>query len=178
MVGKMTIQELEQIIDLYGKSIYSFCIQLTGNKLVAEDLYQEIWLVACKDIEKIKSSDNVKGYLLSIAVKLWKNQRRKYAWRNRIAPEEELFEDTMQEHIDYKEDTLNLCLEQEKTQMVHKAVEGLSEKYKIIVLMFYMEEMSIKDISKAMHIPEGTVKSRLNTARKYLEKELEDYINE
>ena len=37
----MTIQELEQIIALYGKSIYSFCLQLTRNSDAADDLYQE-----------------------------------------------------------------------------------------------------------------------------------------
>ncbi|MGN0428373.1 MAG: RNA polymerase sigma factor [Agathobacter sp.] len=63
----MTIQELEQIIELYGKSIYSFCLQLTRNSVTADDLYQETWLIACRNIKKITYSKNVKSYLLSVA---------------------------------------------------------------------------------------------------------------
>lgn len=62
--------------------------------------------------------------------------------------------------------------------MVRKAVSRLDEKYRIPVLLYYMEEMSIAEVAAVMQIPQGTVKSRLDTARKRLESELEGYFNE
>ena len=174
----MTIQELEQEINLHGKHIFSFCLQLTQNKEMADDLYQETWLYACRYTDKLKSDGNIKSYLLSVAVNLWKNQRRKSAWRRRIAPEETLLEEAIEELPGKEHDGLARCLDMEKRMIVRNAVNQLNDKYRIPILLYYMEEMSISEIAKTINIPKGTVKSRLNYARRCLEKELEDFINE
>ena len=82
----MTKFELEQCIKEYGRDIYSFCKQLTCNQQEADDLYQDTFLKALEQLEKLDRRDNSKSYLLSVAVHLWKNRRRKMAWRHRIAP--------------------------------------------------------------------------------------------
>ena len=64
-------------------------------------------------------------------------------------------------------------LERERILIVRKTVNNLPERLKIIILLHYMEELTIAQISDMIHIPEGTVKSRLYHARKILEKELE-----
>lgn len=83
----MTIQELERCIQLYSKDIYSFCMHLTKEKGSADDLYQDTFLEATKKLAVIRYEDNPKSYLLSVAIRLWKNRVRKFAWRNRIAPQ-------------------------------------------------------------------------------------------
>ena len=80
----MTIQELEQIIALHGKEIYSFCNSLTGNRILADELYQDSFLKATEKLDRLQADGNIKSYLLSVALRLWKNQKRKFAWRNRI----------------------------------------------------------------------------------------------
>ena len=52
----------------------------------------------------------------------------------------------------------------------------LTERYRIPVLLYYMEEMSVSQIAEIMGIPPGTVKSRLHKARKQLESELEGLV--
>lgn len=174
----MTIQELEQVIALYGKEIYSFCLYLTGNRMTADELYQDMFLKAAENIGRLKADGNLKSYFLSVALRIWRNQRRKSAWRNRIAPMQELFEDTQENGADMQEDVLEDYLRQERMQIVRKAVSGLKEKYKIPVLLYYMEQMSVAEVAAVMGIPQGTVKSRLSIARKCLESELEEYFNE
>ena len=174
----MTIQELEQVIALYSKEIYSFCLQLTGSRTMADELYQDTFLKAAEIAERIKADGNLKSYFLSVALRLWKNQKRKFAWRNRIAPTQELFEDAKKNISDVQEDVLEDYLRQEQLQTVRKAGSGLKEKYKIPILLYYMEQMSVAEVAAVMGIPQGTVKSRLNTARKCLESELEEYFNE
>lgn len=58
------------------------------------------------------------------------------------------------------------------------AVSMLPDKMKVTVLLYYMEERSVEQIADILHIPRGTVKSRLHQARKILEKELEYVLNE
>lgn len=174
----MTIQILEQIIERHGKEIYFFCLRLTNKKETAEELYQDTWLYACKNLDKIDDDRNVRSYLLSVAIHHWQNQKRKYAWRKRIIPETEYREEADGEQVDIVEEGLSKYLNLERDQMVRNAIFKLKDKYQIPILLFYMQEMSIKEISSLLKIPVGTVKSRLNYARKYLEKELEDYIHE
>lgn len=174
----MTIQELEQAIALYGKEIYSFCLHLTGNRMSADELYQDTFLRAIERKGVLKSDGNLKSYFLSIAIRLWRNQKRKFAWRNRIAPVETLYEDTLESELAVQEDVQKEYLKKEQQQVVRKAVAGLDEKYRIPVLLYYMENMSVAETASVMGIPKGTVKSRLSAARKHLESELEEYFNE
>ena len=82
----MNKQLLEHYIEAYGTDIYSFCIRLTQNRELAEELYQDTFLAMCEK-EDWKEEGNVKSYLLGITIKLWQNRKRKFAWRKRIAAE-------------------------------------------------------------------------------------------
>lgn len=86
----MTVQELEQCIDTYGSEIYSFCKQMTGSVQEGEELYQDTFMKAMELAAKVDMNNNPKSYLLSIAIRLWKNKKRKVAWRRRIAGEDSL----------------------------------------------------------------------------------------
>ena len=168
----MTMKELESCIEAYGKDIYNFCLHLTRDRELAEDLYQDTFLTA---IQKQKQIDDatVKGYLLSISIGLWKNAKRKVAWRNRIAPMGQ-FEDVTEPFLRYIEK--DSVLEEEEKTVIRNAVLCLSEKYRIVILLFYMQELSQEEIANVLHIPIGTVKSRLYTAKQVLKSELEEYF--
>lgn len=174
----MTKQELEWCISEYGKNIYSFCKYLTGNLSEAEDLYQDTFLTAVELLQKIDCENNPKSYLLSIALRIWKNKQRKFAWRNRIVQVQSLVEE---KEADIKMSTEltpeEIIIGKEKEELVRQAVVGLSDKLKPAVLLFYMEDMQVSQIAKIMKIPEGTVLSRLHQARKVLRKKLEDVFD-
>ena len=65
----------------------------------------------------------------------------------------------------------------ERNTLIRNAVNRLPERLRIVVLLFYMEDLSTAQIAAAMHLPQGTVLSRLHRARKLLKKELEDVLN-
>ena len=168
----MTKQELETCIGDYGKDIYSFCKYLTNDPLEADDLYQDTFLMVIELKEKIEYSENPKSYLLSIALRIWKNKKRKFAWRKRIADERYI---DMGESAELSlEDSITI---KEKDESIRMAVNRLPEKLKIVVLLFYMEDLQTAQIAETMKIPIGTVLSRLHRARKILKRELEDVLN-
>lgn len=171
----MTIQELEQCIALYGKDIYSFCRHLTKNQEDADELYQDTFLEAIKKLKDIRYQDNPKSYLLSIALRLWKNRIRKMAWRNRIAPR--VSDEELTETLKVEEDSLSRMMWDEEKKMLWKAIDKLPDSMRIPVLLYYMEELSVSQIGNLLSLPQGTIKSRLYHARKQLEKELEDYFS-
>lgn len=175
----MTKAELEQCIYVYGTDIYSFCRYLTGNIQEAEDLFQDTFLKAVELNQKIKADQNPKSYLLSTALRIWKNKKRKYAWRKRIVDVQVLIEDKdMELHRETEQSAEAQFLQKEEIEIVRAAVEKLPQRYRVIVLLFYMEGLSVAQISPIVRVPEGTVKSRLYHARKILKKELEVVLNE
>lgn len=171
----MTKQELESCVYTYGKDIYSFCKYLTCSKQEADDLYQDTFLTAIEQRERIDSTYNPKSYLLSIALRLWKNKKRKYAWRKRIVETRSLVEEkdaTAPLTENSSPEQLLLC--KEERDAVHRAVNSLPDNQKLVILLFYMENLTTAQIAQVLHIPPGTVLSRLHQARKRLQHTLEE----
>lgn len=174
----MTKQELEMCIKEYGKDIYSFCKHLACNQQEADDLYQDTFLKAVELNEKIDCANNPKSYLLSIALRIWKNKKRKFAWRKRIADIQSIVEEKdtdIEESAEFSPE--ERIISKEKNEEVRMAVNKLPEKLKIVVLLFYMEELSTAQIAGIMKVPAGTVLSRLHRGREILRKELEDVLD-
>ena len=161
------------IVD-YGKDLYSFCVYLTGSRDKADDLYQQTFLTA---IEKgnLDDTQNPKAYLIAITVNLWKNQKKKYAVRNKKANIIYLEADNPEQLADGSESVEEQLIREEEKRLVRKLVESLPDKLRIVILMFYMEDMSLLEISKALHIPVGTVKSRIHQAKSRLKERMSKY---
>ena len=172
----MTITELEQCVDDYGKDIYSFCRQITGSTWEGEDLYQDTFMKAVELLKKMDMDQNPKSYLLSIAVRLWKNKRRKFAWRQRIAGMESLDERIETKELSYSAAEMmpeEEVLIREQNSFVRKCITELSEKYRIVVHLYYSAGLSTREIADCLKLPEGTVKSRLHKARTMIKERLE-----
>ena len=150
-------------------------MHLTKEKGSADDLYQDTFLEATKKLAVIRYEDNPKSYLLSVAIRLWKNRVRKFAWRNRIAPQ--VGETALEQEGGATPDVSEKAVANEERGMLWKAIDALDDRYRIPLLLYYMEEQSIAELAELLSIPQGTVKSRLHKARQLLEKELEDYYS-
>lgn len=175
----MDITELNELVRTHGKAIYGFCHKLAKNRNDADDLYQETFLKAMELYHKIDNGNNPKGFLISIAVRQWKNNRRKYARRNRLAPIEELNEYLGSNIISKEMSPDSIVISNELRSTLQTAADKLNDKLRIPLYMYYTAGMSNEEISVALKIPEGTVKSRLFKARKtlknILEVEFEEY---
>lgn len=175
----MNKEQLSECIALYGKDVFSFCRQIAVSYEEAEDLYQDTFLKAMELSEKIKYEQNPRSYLISIALRLWKNKKRKFAWRDRIAGT-----DTLDEYTDGK--TLRLVenpveeavMKGDLNQRVRQEVAKMEDKYRIPLILFYSAQMSLEEIAGIMGIPKGTVKSRMHKAKECLRERLEAYYFE
>ena len=178
----MNREQLEQCIDEYGTDIYAFCNRLTCNKQEADDLYKDTFLKAVELGEQIDDTKNPKSYLASIAIRIWKNKKRKFAWRKRIANEVTFLQEAVSEEEWNQGEPVHSpeeqILEWELKIQVRQAVAKLDEKYRIPVYLYYTMECSVEQIAEIMKLPKGTIKSRLHKARKLLKQELEVVLYE
>jgi len=159
--------EFAELVDKYGDPIYKFCRSLTYSKEDADDLFQETFLRAFEQLAKINASNNPQSFLFSTTSYLWKSWKRKYARRNRLAPVEPLNEAVTQgTNMD------DSFVAQEEIHNIRKLVDALPDKLKIPIILYYTIEMSVPEIASTLELPIGTIKSRLFTARKLIEKGL------
>ena len=170
----MNKTELEQCIDNYGRDIFAFCKQLTGNIPEAEELYQDTFMKVIEKMHSISMEGNPKQYFISVCLRIWKNRQRKFAWRKRLIPVQS-FEETYQTDISNCLPSLEeQAMDDITREFIRKKVAALPDKYRLPLYLYYMEDLPMKDISKLLHIPVGTVKSRLYHAKKILKERLEE----
>lgn len=171
----MTRDEFEYLLIKHEKDIYTICMRLTGNKCEADELFQDTWLAAMEQMQKIDFQKNPQSYLIGKAVLLWKAKKRKFARRQRIAPL--IHVEDQSEDIFYVSGTLSLEQITEKKELVtalREEVAQLKEKYRIVVELYYAMDLPASGIADILKIPRGTVESRLYKARKILRSRMEE----
>lgn len=168
----MQIKDIDELIDKFGDDIYTFCIRLSYNKNDGEDLYQDTMVKLYSLIDKIDFNNNPKAFSYSLAVSINNNKLRKFLRRSKIAPEISI-DNQIENYISSNEDAIDEVILKEESSLVYLALDKLSGRQKEVLLMYYMTELSISEISYYLKIPEGTIKSRLHSSRIMLKKELE-----
>ena len=171
----MTTEELEQLAHTYGDSIYGFCLHLTGYPEYADDLYQDTFLKAIEVQHKIKMSGSeqdwlsAKNYIIGIAIRLWKktiSKERKRAY--------DITLEDCQEYLAYPDKLTSQIEKKELYDHLYQTTGKLPDKLKLVIYMHYFLEMSTEEIASILHLPKGTVKSRLFCARKQIAKGMEE----
>lgn len=171
----MTYDAFEDMVNCMGTEVYSFCLQLTRSRDEADELYQDTMLTAMEKYKNIDALGNPKSFLLGIVLGQWKNIRRKLARRKRICPQtsldkqfEEIYQVRQEQSLEEK------VIRGETIRLVQKLTAQLPDKYRIPVYLYYSRELPVEEIANVMHIPTGTVKSRLYKARTMLKSMLKE----
>ena len=171
----MTRDEFEYLLIKYEKEIYSICIRLTQNRFEADELFQDTWLAVMEELQAIHFNKNPKSYLIGKAVLLWKAKKRKFARRQRIAPQNDMADQSDDVFYDSETPSLEQITEKkELTDTLRKEVVQLKEKYRIVVELYYAMDLPAAQIAEILKIPQGTVESRLYKARKLLRIRMEE----
>ena len=120
-----------------------------GNRADAEDVMQETYLAAFQGFSRLQNKASFLPWILSIA-------RRKCAdWYRVQAKNQMVLMDNLPDQVEPVP----------ADSAVEETLDGLPEKDRLMLRLFYQERLSQKEISNQLRIPEGTVKSRMNVAR-------------
>ncbi|HZB87531.1 MAG TPA: sigma-70 family RNA polymerase sigma factor [Terracidiphilus sp.] len=158
------------------RSIYLMLYSLLRNEAEAEDAAQETVIKVYRNLHLFRGDAQFRTWVLSIARNEGLGRLRKLAARR----EDSLDAETDEQTGDYTPAILmswrevpSEALEQKELgALLRKAVEGLPEIYRNIVVLRDIEEMDIRETAAALGITEGAVKVRLHRARALLQKEL------
>ena len=145
----------EEVFSEYGTMVYRLLYARTGNKQDAEDLLQEVFLRYLRRAPSFSEEAHRKAWLIRTAINCAKSLHTS-PWHTRTA--------ALDEHL--------AIFPPEKSQ-VYYSVLALPVKYRMVVHLFYYEEMATKEIAELMGCSDGTVRSLLSRAREKLRKSLE-----
>ena len=138
-----------------------------GDSEKAEDFVQDLYLYAKEKVSSFKGEAKFSTWLYRVAVNFALNQlkkEKKLVFENVEVPES---------IVDSRDSISSQVEESELVDELHSQINNLAEEYRLPLLLFYYEEMTISDISSKLSVPEGTVKSYLFRAKKILKKGIE-----
>lgn len=176
-VNKFKKGDKEAFLKLYTDNVnkvYYVCLKFLKNSNDAQDVTQEAFLTAMEKIETLQQAENFGTWLNHIAVNKCKNILLK---NNQVFHDdlygndyEMVLEETSTEFI--PEDYIN---NKEKREAVMDIIDNkLSDVQRIVILLYYYEGESVANIANFLECSEGTVKSRLSSARKIIKKSIEE----
>ncbi|MCI9173737.1 MAG: RNA polymerase sigma factor [Lachnospiraceae bacterium] len=145
-----------EYVNKYRDSLYILALAILKNEADAEDAVGNAILKAYENIGQLKAVHKFKPWMLTVT----KNEALKIRKKRLILPGNETVESMLhpvQEHYDELWDIL----------------QQMKEEYRLAVVLFYYEGLSLRDIADVLNIPVGTVKSRLNRGKAEIRNALE-----
>ena len=157
---------IDQYIQRYGRRLYGLCRVLCPHPFDADDLYQETWLRVLKHLDRYDPSRAFEPWLAKICVNTHRSALRRLARSPLLDFTSGQDKDRLLDSIPAPEGKDYLPL--------YEAVGKLPDKLRQAVALFYFQGMDLAAAAQTLGIPVGTMKSRLNKARKLLKEALAD----
>lgn len=165
----------EELVQLYRDKIYHLAYRMLGNRQEAEDAVQETFLRVYLNLERYDETQKFSTWIFRIGTNLCIDRLRKkkpnYSldaelpdgeggdWYSMLPSEEPLPED-------------QIVLSETQAQ-IRQAIEMMPDKYKSVVVLRYLQDMSLQEIGDVLDMPVTTVKTRVHRGREFLRMQLE-----
>lgn len=161
-------QDIENTLLCHRNMLFRIAYSYTGSKEDAEDVFQETCIALFRKRTPFRDSEHLKAWLIRVTVNACRNLARSKKNRSETPL------DTSLDHkwgaVGSSEDSLAL------EDAVWKSVASLKESLRIVVILYYAEEFTTKEIAKLLRIKESSVRSRLTRARCSLRPLLEEAL--
>jgi RNA polymerase sigma-70 factor (ECF subfamily) len=157
--------EFENLVNVYYRDLYRFGLSLTGSEADAADLTQQTFYIWANKGHQLQKAASVKGWLFTTLHREFLKMCRR---RNRFS----------HESIDEcTEDLANVpasCIDRADSQTLLRILGEIAEHFRAPLVLYYMEDLSYKQIADVLALPMGTVQSRIARAKVQLLRRLSE----
>ena len=147
-----------EIIKKYSDMVYRMAYSLLKNKYDTEDIHQEVFVQYMRKRPGFESIEHEKAWFLRVTINFCKNSW-KTAWKRKVVS---LMDEGYEEVVELQTDELI------------DIVKQLPQKYRMVIHLFYYEELSIQEIAGILNTKPSTVRTWLTRARARLKRILEE----
>lgn len=160
---------IENFVQTYQQDVFRLALSILDDAAEAEDATQEALLNALRSLDSFRGASSLKTWLYSITVNICRNRLQHHKTYERLT---RILGGILRMHptSSAEED----AIENESNEALWRVIHRMREKHRIPVVLRYYHDLSVAEIAAILQIPEGTVHSRLNTARKQLHAALKE----
>ena len=172
-------EALAEIYKISSPAVYKTIWVLIKDEDTVYDILQDTYVKAFTRLDQLQNPDKLIPWLKMIANNLAKDwlKKSKPVFFTDIYGGEELEDIPFEESIEDVRSELNPEMamdQQEAKRLVMEILDHLPEDQRVVIGMFYYEEMSVKDIAQTLGVSENTVKSRLSYGRRKIKEQVLD----
>jgi RNA polymerase sigma-70 factor (ECF subfamily) len=161
MADRVEPLDIGQLVADHHHPLYRYAYRLSGSVADAEDLTQQVFLIAQQKIHQVRDTECQRGWLFTVLRNCYSK-----SFRGRLP--------TVGSEFDMGAVPAAIVEQAVDTEQLQSALNALGDEFKIVVLMFYFEGRSYREISGLLEIPLGTVMSRLARGKSHLRRLLGD----
>ena len=144
------VKAMQMLVSRWQKRLWRYARRVTGDSEAAWDVTQETWLAIVRGITRLSDPARFRSWAFRIATNKANDWIRKNAYATRT-PKDPTAAARQQDS--------------ETTDDLHGILQRLPEKSRTVLTLYYLEEFALSDVARILRVPNGTVKSRLHTAR-------------
>lgn len=163
-----------ELVEIYKDKVFQLCFRMLGNRHEAEDMAQEAFVKAYVNIHTFNTKLKFSTWLYRIATNLCIDRIRKKK-PDYYLDAEVAGTDGLNMYSQIASDTEDPSDEVESLELhdtIQKEIMKLPEKYRSVIVLKYIEELSLKEIGEILDMPIGTIKTRIHRGREALRKQL------
>ena len=163
---------LDRLVRDHSQRIFGAILRLVRDADEAASLVQETFLQALRSLDAFRGQAKVSTWLYGIAMNVTRAHLRRKIQHRRVLSEQEI--DWLQPEFTWRGthaerytdwDPEVMIEKQERAALLRKAIDRLPERYRVVLVMRDLEELSTTEVAEALSISEGNVRVRLHRAR-------------
>lgn len=165
---------LEEVVRRNSDMVYRLTYSLVRNRTDADDIYQEVFMRYFRKQPKFDSSEHEKAWMIRVTVNCCKNYWKSPWVKHRAAFHEAIVMQNKDLPGENRTAAASDSVTSDQDELLIETVRQLPEKYRVVIHLFYYEEMSVEEIGKVTGTKASTVRTQLTRARKMLRERLGD----
>ena len=153
---------------MYKDMLYNVSLRIIKNKQDAQDIVHDGFIKAFQNISKLENDLNLGPWLKCIVINCSLDFLRKRKKLGRLQESYEFQKEEEQAEV-FEDDSL-------KVEAIKKAINGLKDKYRIIIVLYLIEDYSHREIAEQLNLKESTVRNQYIRGKRLLIQQLQNKI--
>lgn len=165
--------ELERIVGQYQDMVWRIALSMTKNQYDAEDVFQDVFVRLVDSIGRIESEEHLKAWLIRVTVNRCRSWS-KSSWKRKVDSYERKHEElgdrvepvSWDQHGAQADERFDPEMAQTLLgEQVMSVLQRMDQPYRVVVYLFYYENLSVREIADVLDVKENAVRTRLSRAR-------------